>query len=153
MVGLYMGCNFDRSQYKNMTNKQRVLNTLKEQIDMYQNAYSSLVNLPEAIFDVLGVAHFTNMNTHNETLHTPLKPDFAAGTSNADMVRAIIRNAGEKGISKSEILDQFPQEDKSKQEHYNAVTNTVALLKMQDEIEGIKPATGKIKGYLWRMKQ
>lgn len=67
-----MGCNFDRSQYKNMTNKQRVLNTLKEQIDMYQNAYSSLVNLPEAIFDVLGVAHFTNMNTHNETLHTPL---------------------------------------------------------------------------------
>lgn len=134
-----------------MGQKDKFLNHLKSQIEKYQSAYDSLKALPESVFELMEIPDVEKVAAPMTQGEKPTSFYGGGESTNVGILRNIISNAGENGISKSEILARFPKGDRTEQEHYNMVTNSMTQLKNQGEIEGFKPKTGKIKGYLWRI--
>lgn len=128
-----------------MRPKEIFLENLKAKIKLYQDAYEYNKGLPDDVFETLN-GKSVELEAKQAKVLNPTGSEYGI---NINAVRDIIRNAGEKGIHKQDILKLFPYDVENKM---TIITNALSSLNKGNEIEGIKPRGIKMKGYYWKMK-
>ncbi len=127
--------------------KEKFLKTLKDQAQVYLDAYESMKGLPLSVFEAL--------NHHKEIVSmegTKEATDALEAAStyggNTNLLRTMLKSAGERGLTKSEIVAKFPKTA----DVYAAATNAITWLKQKGEVEHYKPKGVTMKGYFWRLR-
>lgn len=125
-----------------MTPKENFLRSIQERIKVLQAAYDYNKNLPDDIFESLN-----GSNIEPERIPKKVVYNENGYGVNINTIREILKTSP-SGISKSEIIDRFPDVDGDK---YIIVTNALSSLMKGGELEKIKPKK-KMRGFYWKLK-
>lgn len=125
-----------------MTSKDKFLRNIQDRIKVLQSAYDYNKNLPDDIFESLNGSNIELAKVSKKVIHNE-----SGYGANINTLRDILKNSP-NGISKSEILEQFPDVEGDK---YTIVTNALSSLMKGGELEKIKPKK-KMRGFYWKLK-